>query len=176
MNKSKAIAVLTLIVSLLLSLLFFIYRDFFKSTVSLGLLWLFMINLSASSTIFVPVPAFVAVVAAGGIYPSFLVALAASLGSTIGEGLSFVFGIESRTLAFENLARKHWFRVVDRYFEKYGFWSLFIFSFVPNPLFDAVGLVAGVLKYSPFKFFLVVFLGRFLRFYLFAKFAFLLWR
>ena len=169
--KSKFFAGSVFILSIVLSVLFFVFRDFFKGSASLGLLGLFIINFVSSVTLFVSAPSIFAVVAGGSIYPPFLVALVSSLGSTLGEGLSFLFGLSGRHLIKHKLEKKIWFRVLEDYFKKYGGIILFLFTLIPNPLFDSMGIIAGLFKYPICKFFLIFFLGRFIRYFFLAQFG-----
>jgi membrane protein YqaA with SNARE-associated domain len=51
-----------------------------------------------------------------------------------------------------------------KYFlKKYGAIAMFFFAFIPNPIFDGIGIVAGLTGYSPLRFLIITFLGRFLR-------------
>ena len=52
---------------------------------------------------------------------------------------------------------------------KYGFWCVAFFAFVPNPVFDAIGFAAGVLRYPLWKFVVACFLGKSLKFLLAAE-------
>lgn len=165
---NKKVAILVFVLSFVLSIAFFVFKDFFAQTRSLGLLGLFIINFVSNASFFVSAPAMITVVAGGAIYPPFLVALVSSLGSAFGDMLGFILGLSTRKLVNHKLNQKIWFAVLDGYFKKHGAWIVFVFALVPNPFFDSIGILAGVFIYSPLKFFLIVFLGRFLRYLLLA--------
>ncbi len=99
-----------------------------------------------------------------------LVALLAAAGSALGESTGWWVGSQGRAAlpargragaavgVLQRLARHPW----------RAFGGLVVFSAVPNPVFDVAGLVAGAAR-VPYRLFLVAtFLGRLLRFVVFA--------
>lgn len=170
MKLNKPLLILILIISLSLPILMFIFRDFFRGVQSLGLLGIFIINLTSNLSPF-PEPGFVSVIAGGIVYNPFLVALAASLGGSIGDMVVFIIGHSGRRLTIHKLRKKIFFRVLEDYFKKYGGYILFFASLIPNPIFDAFGLIGGIFGFSIVRFFLIMTLGRFLRFLLLASLA-----
>src|SRR3989344_2155549 len=171
MISRRIIVSFIFVLSIVLSVAFFIFRDFFAASKSLGLLGIFVINFVSNASFFVSTPAFLTVVAGGNLYPPVLVALVSSFGATLGETISFAFGASGRHLANHKLKNKKWFYILSIYFKKHGDIILFVFALVPNPLFDAVGLVAGIFGYNFFKYFLLVLAGRFIRYFLLASFC-----
>ncbi|OGH20207.1 MAG: hypothetical protein A3D74_00820 [Candidatus Levybacteria bacterium RIFCSPHIGHO2_02_FULL_37_13] len=168
-NKIGAASIFVL--SFVLSIAFFVFRDFFKESASLGLIGLFILNFVSNASFFVSAPAFLPVVAAGNLYPPILVAFVSSLGATAGDSIGFAFGFAGHKLTKHKLEKKKWFRTLEKHFKKHGNWLLFIFALIPNPLFDAIGLIAGIFAYPFFRFFLIVWLGRIIRYYLLASFG-----
>jgi len=168
LTKHPYFPIFLFIVSLTISLGAFIYRDFFAQTKTLGLLGLFIINLVSSATFFISGPAFLTVIAGGAIYNPLLVALIASLGASIGDLVSFAFGYSGRHVALKRLEKHPWFVFVEGLFKKHGMWIIFLFAFIPNPVFDAIGLIAGVFRFNWKIFFVLILAGRFARFVLLA--------
>lgn len=143
---------------LVFPLLFGLDLSFFKS---LGLIGIMVINFFASATLFFPAPGFLAIGFGGKIYEPLLVALVAAFGSAMGELVGFTFGYSSKKIS---PSEKHILDVVAKIFHhKHAGILIVLISFIPNPLFDAVGIVAGVSLYPVKKFLFLVFLGRFLR-------------
>ncbi|MCL5433236.1 MAG: VTT domain-containing protein [Patescibacteria group bacterium] len=168
-NSSKIVPAVIFVLSIILSIAFFIFRDFFKESTSLGLLGIFVINFVSNASFFVSAPSFFAVIAGGAIYPLLLVALVASLGASLGDMLSFVVGSSGRKLISHKLNKKIWYKVLVHYFKKHGSWVLFIAAFVPNPIFDSFGILAGIFGFPPIKYFIIVFVARFFKYLIFAK-------
>lgn len=167
MNK-KNLSIIALLLSTIISFLIFYFRDFFAGVQSLGLLGIFLINFFSSATFFVSGPAFLTVIAGGSIYSPLLVAFIASLGASAGDMVSYIFGFSGRHLALEGLKKKIWFVVIENVFKAYGKIVVFLFAIIPNPLFDAIGLLAGVMGMKYYEFFVITLLGRFARFIILA--------
>lgn len=164
MGKSKHFKRDYLILSLVsFGLIFasFYFRNDLAKLGSFGLVGIFLINLISSVTLFLPAPAIATVVAGGIIYNPLFVAIAAALGSSIGDFVSYILGRTGKEVLLKK--DSFWYSIFKETFNKFGAIFIILFAFIPNPLFDAVGLVAGLFSYSPWKFFLYVLLGRFLR-------------
>lgn len=168
MKKQKFIAISTAVLSIGLSVAFIIFKDLLKDASALGLFGIFLINAIASATLFVASPAFLTVFTGGSIYPPVLVALAGSLGSASGDILGFVLGSSGRKVLDHKLQKHFWLRVLESVFRKHANWILFLFAFIPNPIFDSIGILAGIFAVPLPRFFAIVFVGRFIRFLAFA--------
>lgn len=163
MKNKTQLYILLFFISTLAIFLPLLFKDFFVHFKSLGLLGIFFINFFSGATILIPTPGILSVGVGGALYNPILVALAASLGSSLGDGIGFLFGLSSKEIL--NLKQ---YRFV-LHFEKIifskisGTLLIFLFSFIPNPFFDGIGLLAGMSSYSLTKFVSIVFAGRLLR-------------
>lgn len=138
----------------------FLFQDQLANLKSLGLLGIFLLNLIGSATLFIPAPAIASVVAGGIVYNPLFVALVAALGSVLGDMVGYLVGYAGRRV----YAKKHSrFEFFQKIFHKFGGWAVFLFALIPNPIFDAIGIFAGVFSYSPLKFFAISFGARLLR-------------
>lgn len=138
------------------------YKDQLESFKSLGILGIFFINLIGSATIFLPTPAILAVGIGAKLYNPVVVALVAAIGSSVGDSLGLIFGYASKEVL--DIKTHPLLSYLGHYFlKKYGSFILFLFAFIPNPIFDGMGIVAGLAGYSPVRFILITFCGRFLR-------------
>ena len=167
-TKHPYFPIFLFIVSLAVSFGAFYYKDFFAQAKSLGLFGIFFINFVSSATFFVSGPAFLTVIAGGAIYHPLLVAFVASLGASTGDLISFALGHSSRHVALRKFEKHPWFVFIESLFKKHGIWIIFLFAFVPNPVFDAVGLIAGAFRFNWKLFFALILFGRFARFILLA--------
>lgn len=167
--KNKSYAVLIFFSSILLSLIFYEYRDFFRHARSLGLLGLFLVNFVSSAGFFVSGPAFLTIIAGGNLYSPILVAIVASLGACLGDMLGFLFGHSGRRLMKKSLESHRAMRFLEKHFHRHGALIIFLLAIIPNPFFDAVGILAGIVNYPPLKFFAIMFIGRFLRYWAMAQ-------
>lgn len=128
---------------------------------SLGLLGIFLINFFSSATLFVPAPGIVSVVAGGIVYSPVLVGFVATLGAVLGDMIAYVLGLSTEHVFWSE--KDGYYTIIKDLFKKYGGLIVFLFAFIPNPFFDLVGIMAGVLSYSWYKFALWLFLGRLVR-------------
>jgi membrane protein YqaA with SNARE-associated domain len=163
MKINKPIAILILIISISLPILLFIFRDFFKQAESLGLLGIFVINFTSNLSPF-PEPGFASVIAGGSLYNPIFVAFFAALGASFGDLLFFIIGHSGRKLTIIKLRKKLFFRILEDNFTKYGGYILFFAALLPNPFFDAFGLIGGIFGFSALRFFILMTVGRFIRF------------
>jgi len=167
-TKHPYFPIFLFIVSLAVSFGAFYYKDFFAQAKSLGLFGIFIINFVSSATFFVSGPAFLTVIAGGAIYHPLLVAFVASLGASTGDLISFALGHAGRHVALKRFEKHPSFVFLENLFKKHGIWIIFLLAFIPNPFFDAVGLIAGVFRFNWKIFFILILLGRFARFILLA--------
>lgn len=149
-------------VSSLLMFVPLLYKDQFENFKSLGILGIFLINLLGSATIFLPTPAILAVGVGATLYNPIVVAFVGAIGSSMGDSLGLVFGYASKEVL---PIKAHPILVyLGKYFlKKYGVIAMFFFALIPNPIFDGIGIVAGLAGYSLIRFIVITFFGRFLR-------------
>jgi membrane protein YqaA with SNARE-associated domain len=131
-----------------------------------GYLGIFAINVIASATIFLPVPAFALTFALGAVLDPWLLGLAAGLGSAVGELTGYLIGYGSQE-AFKKKYRK-WLRRASEFAEKRGmFLAILLIAASPIPT-DIVGILAGVAKYNTKKFFVAMAIGKVIKYTLIA--------
>lgn len=167
--KNKIYAVSVFLLSILLSAAFFECRDFLKDALYLGLFGLFIANFISSATFFVSAPAFLTIIAGGSLYPPILVSVVATIGACLGDMLGFAFGHSGRRLMKEKLDRHKTVKFLEKHFHRHGALMIFIIAIIPNPFFDVIGILAGLVNYPPLKFFAIMFVGRFLRYWALAQ-------
>lgn len=125
---------------------------------SLGYVGVFLLTMTCSATLFLPVPAWGAVTAAGAFLHPVLLGLAAGAGAATGELTGYVAGRSGRLIV--NGGSERVVRWLHSHFERRAFLTLFVLSAIPNPLFDVAGLTAGSLGYSPWRYWLAVAMGK----------------
>jgi membrane protein YqaA with SNARE-associated domain len=129
-----------------------------------GLFGLFAISLVTSASVLVYTPGTVFTIIAGSFYPPIVVALVAGLGNTLGEFTSYFIGLGGNYVIDKEAGKKKrpTLEKVEGWFRKHGFILFPIFAAGPLPM-DLLGIVAGGLKYSKLKFFIGVFIGKFIK-------------
>jgi membrane protein YqaA with SNARE-associated domain len=130
-----------------------------------GYLGVFLVTFVATASFILPIPYLLIVARAGMFLDPITVTLVAGLAGALGELTGYVIGASGRDL----LAGGKLYEKANHWMVKYGFWCVAFFAFVPNPVFDAIGFAAGVLRYPLWKFVLACFLGKSLKFLLAAE-------
>lgn len=153
--------IITFILSCVGIFLAFLFQDKLSEFKSLGLLGIFLINFFGSATIFVPAPAIVSVFAGGVVYGVVAVAFAASFGAAFGDMLGFFIGYSGKKVFLQK--ENMWYQIIRKQFTRFGGLFVFLFALIPNPFFDGVGIIAGALGYSPYRFFWFLLAGRLVR-------------
>ncbi len=144
---------------LLFSPLFF--RFDLENIKSFGLFGLGIISFISSSSLF-PAPSFLVAGIGGTLYNPFLVAIISSIGSTLGEGVGFFFGYSTKKISHPH-SNKFLDWITKLIHHKHGALVIVALSFIPNPFFDVVGIIAGIALFPLKKFLMFVFIGRFAR-------------
>jgi membrane protein YqaA with SNARE-associated domain len=128
--------------------------------VQYGYLGIFLISLLGAMSIFVPVP-YTLVIFILGTSSSFdplLIAVAAGLGSALGEFSGYLLGAGGRKVIGDKYKKKMDF--ITKLFKKYGSIAIFIFALTPLPD-DLLFIPLGVMRYSLLRAFIPAVLGKF---------------
>jgi len=97
------------------------------------------------------------------------VALAASLGGTLGEITAYYVGYGGQKFVAPESSQRY--KMVEGWMNRYGGFAITIFAFLPMFIFDFVGIAAGALKYPLSKFLLFCYAGRVPRAFIEAYFG-----
>lgn len=124
-----------------------------------GYAGVFVVTLVASGGILVPVPYLPAIVVAGTYLNPLTVGIVAGFAAAAGEMTGYLVGCSGRT----RVQKMPMYHQVEGWVGRYGLFSIFALSVVPNPIFDAAGMAAGALRVPAFSFWLACFLGKTIR-------------
>lgn len=131
----------------------------------MGYFGIFLSSLLGSATIIFPAPSFVLIITSGAFLNPLIVALAASLGSTLGEFTGYLVGYEGKKLLQNKVhlrkpVYKKWADKISKMAGTYKMpFVIFVFALLPLP-FDFVGIFCGTIRYDTKKFFIATFLGK----------------
>lgn len=127
-----------------------------------GYIGAFILALIGSASIFFPAPFAIGIAVAGTQFDPFLLSIAAGTGSALGEMTGYVAGRRGHNLIPENWSKKteEWLN------GQYSFLAITGVASIPFIPFDCVGITAGVLEYSWWRFLLASILGKFLKYLL----------
>jgi len=126
-----------------------------------GYLGIFLISLLGSTSIIFPIPSSVVIFTLGGldIFDPFLIAVAAGLGSVVGEFSGYLLGYGGRRFIGDRYRKK--MDTLTRLFKRYGSVVIFIFALTPLPD-DLLFIPLGVMRYSIIRSFVPALIGKFL--------------
>ena len=148
------LAILVIVGGLTIALFFL--RDHIQGLASLGYLGAFLATLASSATILVPIPGIALVFVLGNIWNPLAIGLVSGLGSGLGELTGYAAGYSGRELFQGNRLYSR----ISSWMERRAAVLIFVFAFVPNPVFDIVGFAAGALRYPVSKFLFFCLLGK----------------
>ena len=120
--------------------------------------------LVASAGLVIPVPALATACATSSFLDPFWVGIIAGTAESAGELSGYYLGYTGRDV----LARSRMYHWLKNWMRRRGWLLLFVVSLIPNPIFDVVGLAAGALRYPIWGFLVVVWVGKVLKFLVFA--------
>jgi uncharacterized membrane protein YdjX (TVP38/TMEM64 family) len=131
---------------------------------SYGYVGIFLISILANATVLIPAPGLVIVFTMGAKFSPFLVGVASGAGATLGELSGYLAGFSGQAIIED---QKRYDQMVG-WMQKNGPLTIMILAFIPNPLFDLAGMVAGALKMPVYKFLFWALIGKFFKMLIFA--------
>ncbi len=147
--------------SILLIILTFLFQDKLIHLKTWGILGVFLINFFSTATLFVPNFSLVTVIAGGSVYNPILVAIVATLGGVLGDSTSYLLGHSGKHIFVRH--ESELFQKVVRVFDRHGLIVIFALALIPNPIFDAIGIMAGSTGYNFKRYMVAMFAGRIIR-------------
>jgi len=148
--------VLSMVLVIAFSIFLVLNRGMVSHFRGYGYLGVFLISLISSATIIVPVPGMLIVAAMGTVLNPLLIGIISGIGATICETTGYLLGYGGRAIVRDNQT----YQVMVGWMRRWGGWTLFVLALLPNPLFDMAGLVAGILKYPLWRYYVFGMAGR----------------
>jgi membrane protein YqaA with SNARE-associated domain len=162
--RQRLVPILTILLVIVISVALFVITQRYPEIVdkfgNLGYLGVFVGSLISSATVVLPVPGVLVLFPLVVSLNPILVALAGSSGGIIGEITGYMAGYGGQGIANKGKMYER----VEGWMKKWGVWTIFVFAFAPFLLFDVAGVVAGALRYPLWKFLLVGWVGKSLKY------------
>jgi membrane protein YqaA with SNARE-associated domain len=136
------------------------YTEKFKEFQNYGYLGMFVVSLVSNATVILPVPGVLIFLPLISLYNPVLLGLAGAAGGIIGEITGYMAGYGGRGVA----TGKKMFHRAETWMKRWGGWTIFIFAAAPFLPFDVAGMVAGALRYPLWKFLLIGWAGKSLKY------------
>ena len=156
------IAVILAVVGL--TVVLFISKDKVAQLGAFGYPGIFLVSVLSNATLILPVPGVIFTSAMGAVFNPFLVALAAGTGATLGEITGYMAGFSGQGV----IENRQWYERVTGWMKRYGDVVILVLAFVPNPVFDIAGMVAGALRMPLWRYFIFSWIGKVGKMLLFA--------
>ncbi len=156
-NRAKSIqriAALAFVIAL--TALLVIFRDKVKDLGAYGYPGIFLVSMLTNATLILPLPGVIITSAMGAVFNPFWVALAAGSGATLGEISGYLAGFSGQGV----IERVGIYQKLEGWIRKYGGLAIFLLAFIPNPVFDMGGMIAGMLRMPLWRFLLFCWLGK----------------
>jgi len=158
--KKFIIPAVTIALVIVISVVLFVFRHEIEGLKEYAYLGVFVVSLLSSATVVVPVPGVAVFIPLLTTLNPVLVGIVGAAGSIIGELTGYAAGYSSRDLA----SRGKFYQRVEKWMHKRGSLIIFLFSFLPVLPLDVAGIVAGALHYPLWKFMLVAWIGKTLKY------------
>jgi membrane protein YqaA with SNARE-associated domain len=133
-----------------ISVTLYVFRDKVHQLEALGYPGIFLVSLFSSATIILPVPGVLFTSIMGAVFNPFWVAVAAGTGAALGELSGYLAGFSGQGV----VGKVPIYEKMENWMRRFGGWTILVLAFIPNPLFDVAGMIAGALK-MPLLLFLI---------------------
>ena len=151
-----AVVVITIAVYLL--------RDEIENLEVYGYPGIFVLSLLSNATIFFPAPSVALSFAMGAVLNPIGVAIAAGLGAAFGELTGYLAGFSGQGI----VERASFYETLENLTQRFGGWLIMFLAFIPNPLFDLAGAVAGATGFPVIAFLFWTSIGKIFKMLIFA--------
>ena len=154
--KKTILDVFVILLVIAITVCLFLFRSKVSELGNLGYLGAFLISLVANATIILPMPGLLILIGLGASFNPILVAVFGGIGGGLGEMTGYILGRSGRGITSNN----KWYLRAESWMKKRGFLTVFCFALLPFLPLDVAGLIAGVSRYSVWKFLVACALGK----------------
>lgn len=155
--REKIIPLFMLLLAIAITVALFLYRHIIAELGPYGYLSAFVVCLISNASVVLPIPGIVVLFALGTTLNPVLVGLVGATGGIIGEMTGFIFGYGGRRMV---QSRGQTYARAENWMRRWGAWAIFAFAAIPLPVFDVAGLAAGALRYPLWRFLLIGWIGK----------------
>ena len=159
----KEIQLILGIVSFVLMIVAFFYRNKLNHFKKYGYLGIFIISAIGNVIVLSPVAPMISAIG-GTIYHPLVSGIITALGAVTGELLSYFIGAAGHNY----IPPSEWNNKITEFMKLNGSLTIFILSIIPNPFFDIAGITAGATNFPLWKFITFSFFGKWIKFTIFA--------
>lgn len=165
MVKKIASVAAGILLAVLLTLPYLLFRDAIQDMETMGYMSLLISCALANAAIFLPTSSTIVVLVAGTVLNPWLCVLFGGIGAALGEQVSYLCGrIGRQGFIRQDIVQPR--LSVVRWMQRNAFLTVFLFALVPLPIFDLVGIAAGAMKMSWLQYACAAALGKVVRLFL----------
>ena len=152
-KRWMSVVSLVIIIGIIFSAYFF--QQSLETYIGWGLIGLFVGCFLANATVLLPAPSILLVCQFALIYNPLITALVGGLGASIGEMIGYMAGRTGREIVESKRNGK-----IIATFQKHPYMLVFLFSVIPLPLFDVIGILSGASHLKWYRFLYTCWAGK----------------
>lgn len=149
-------------IGILFALPYLLFKEKIQEFSTLGYIGLFVSCFVSNLSILLPTSSTIIIIAASLTLNPFICIVVGGIGTAFGEQASYVCGLIGSS-GFD-ISTKKGKEITTKWFERNSFLTVLLFAFVPLPVFDIIGIIAGAKRMSWWKYTLAAVLGKVLKF------------
>lgn len=149
-------------IGILFALPYLLFKEKIQEFSTLGYIGLFLSCFVSNLSILLPTSSTIIIIAASLTLNPFICIVVGGIGTAFGEQASYVCGLIGSS-GFD-ISTKKGKEITTKWFERNSFLTVLLFAFVPLPVFDIIGIIAGAKRMSWWKYTLAAVLGKVLKF------------
>ena len=158
------VRIIALLIVVGISIFIFNIRDKASQLAIYGYPGIFILAFLAYATVFLPAPGVAVIFTMGAVFNPIGVALAAGAGAALGELSGYLAGFSGQAI----VERAGLYDRLTQWMKANGSLTILLLSALPNPFFDIVGVIAGVLRVRLLVFLFWCWIGETLKMLFFA--------
>lgn len=148
-------SVICIVIVLSVIICAFLFKKQIEKYAATGYLGVFIACFAATATILLPAPGIFVVLQYAQFLNPLIVIFLGALATALGEMIGYLLGRSGNELVNIDTGKRFFEWVVQK-----PFLATFLFSMIPLPVFDIIGICAGMAKANPFKFYIACFWGK----------------
>ena len=149
-------------IGILFALPYLLFKEKIQEFSTLGYIGLFVSCFVSNLSILLSTSSTIIIIAASLTLNPFICIVVGGIGTAFGEQASYVCGLIGSS-GFD-ISTKKGKEITTKWFERNSFLTVLLFAFVPLPVFDIIGIIAGAKRMSWWKYTLAAVLGKVLKF------------
>jgi len=164
-TKPQLLLRIALLVLLLAgTVLLILNRDEIQHLAIYGYSGIFLVSLLSNATILFPLPRLMITSAMAMAFNPLWVAMASGAGAALGELSGYLVGFSGQPM----LEKSERVQKLTGWMQRNQSWTILLLAFIPNPLFDMAGFIAGASQMPVWKFLLFCLIGKIAKMLVFA--------